>query len=351
MAALTRIAHKIFGLTGATSNFGKFGSAKTGTPVTTKDIATIMGLAAWSGEGWKDAVDGTAPAPALEEMNSAFYVHSRQLGYVFESGIPEWDAATTYYTGSVVRVGAYWYISLADNNLNNTPPAAASNALWSWANQPGVPAGVMADFGGITAPAGWFLCDGGTYSRSTYAALFAVTTVVKACNITNGSAVVTGIDTTAGFGVGQYVEGSGIQAGTRILTVDGINQITLNAPCTSSIATVMRMSPWGLGDGVASFNVPDFRRKVAYGAGAGVTAGLTGGAETVTLTAAQSGVPAHLHTLPFGPYAGGGGTGGGYNEMQPRGGTSNSNNSTPANAAQAHDNMPPYLVAAKIIKY
>ena len=139
MAALTRTLHKIFGLSGNSTNFGKFGSAKAGTPVTTKDITTIMALGAWD-TGWQDAVMGGNKAPVLEEMNAHMYVHSYQLGYLFENGIPEWNAGTTYYIGSVVRVGQYWYRSLTDNNLNHTPPVAATDANWQLAN--GAPAAV-----------------------------------------------------------------------------------------------------------------------------------------------------------------------------------------------------------------
>jgi hypothetical protein len=137
MAALPRIFHKIFGLSGTSDNFGKFGSAKAGAAVTTKDVATIMALGAWD-TGWQDAIMGANKAPVLEEMNGHMFVHSRQIGYLFESGIPEYDDSTTYYIGSVVRVGQYWYRSLADNNLANTPPAAASDANWQLAN--GAPA-------------------------------------------------------------------------------------------------------------------------------------------------------------------------------------------------------------------
>ena len=56
---------------------------------------------------------------------------------------------------------------------------------------------------------------------------------------------------------------------------------------------------WGAGDGAATFRLPDFRRRVAVGAGGVATTalgnrvGATGGAETVTLTEAQ--IPAHDH--------------------------------------------------------
>lgn len=59
---------------------------------------------------------------------------------------------------------------------------------------------------------------------------------------------------------------------------------------------------FGSGDGVSTFNVPDYRGRALVGTGTGT--GLTAravadafGVEAVTLTAAQSGMPAHMHTI------------------------------------------------------
>ncbi len=38
----------------------------------------------------------------------------------------------------------------------------------------GVPAGIISEFGGVSAPTGWLMCDGSVVSQVTYAALFAV---------------------------------------------------------------------------------------------------------------------------------------------------------------------------------
>ncbi|QDB71028.1 tail fiber protein [Bordetella phage vB_BbrP_BB8] len=69
---------------------------------------------------------------------------------------------------------------------------------------------------------------------------------------------------------------------------------------------------WGPGDGSTTFNLPDARGRITAGAdnmggtaanrlttsgfGSTATLGTVGGAEAVTLTAAQSGMPAHGHT-------------------------------------------------------
>jgi microcystin-dependent protein len=49
---------------------------------------------------------------------------------------------------------------------------------------------------------------------------------------------------------------------------------------------------------IGSANAPNLRDRFIVGAGSGYAVGNTGGADSVTLTAAQSGVPAHSHATP-----------------------------------------------------
>jgi hypothetical protein len=66
----------------------------------------------------------------------------------------------------------------------------------------------------------------------------ALTQTAYSGNTTNGSAVVTNIASTAGMYSGQALSGTGITAGTRILTVDSSTQITMNANATATNAGV-----------------------------------------------------------------------------------------------------------------
>jgi microcystin-dependent protein len=165
-----------------------------------------------------------------------------------------------------------------------------------------MPVGVVVPFAGSTSPAGWELCYGQAISRTTYAGLF------------------TTIGTT-----------------------------------------------YGSGDGSTTFNVPDLRGRVSAGKDdmggtaasrltstvltASNTLGATGGTQTHTLTSAQSGVPAHSHSIQvanvhtFTGIIGSTGHGGTvtYNAT--------TENNTAANASSAHQNTQPTIVLNYIIKF
>ncbi len=105
--------------------------------------------------------------------------------------------------------------------------------IWEGAD---VPVGTINMYAGATTdvPSGWLLCDGSAVSRTTYAQLFAV------------------LDTE-----------------------------------------------YGVGDGASTFNLPNFvtDNKFPRAATNDAGRGTTGGASDVTLTSAQSGAPAHTHSI------------------------------------------------------
>lgn len=117
MSKLSRVTQRIFGSSAISGEIGVFGSLAAAAPATTSDPAVVQSLANWL-EGWFGAVLG-GNSPAIEDMNGFCFVMAYQLAYLFQSGIPEWDAATSYYTGSMVNAAGIIYISLVDNNLNH----------------------------------------------------------------------------------------------------------------------------------------------------------------------------------------------------------------------------------------
>lgn len=165
--------------------------------------------------------------------------------------------------------------------------------IWEGAD---VPVGTINMYAGATTdvPSGWLLCDGSAVSRTTYAQLFAV------------------LDTE-----------------------------------------------YGVGDGASTFNLPNFvtDNKFPRAATNDAGRGTTGGASDVTLTSAQSGVPAHTHaitdpghshTVPKGngPSQGGAGDTPLSNANQSTSSSTTGitiNNNTPADASSSHENKPPFI--------
>lgn len=131
MPKLPRVTAKIFASNAAENDIGQYGSALTGTKVTTSDISEIQALAAYE-EGWRGAVISNRNYPTLQEMNGLQKTFSQQIAYCLENGMPEWDEATTYYTNQFCRIDNTFYYSLIDNNQGNNPKTDTTN--WSaWA--------------------------------------------------------------------------------------------------------------------------------------------------------------------------------------------------------------------------
>ena len=162
-----------------------------------------------------------------------------------------------------------------------------------------VPVGMIVMYGSVTTiPRGWLLCDGTGYAIATYPALYA------AVGTTYGS--------SGGFQVPNLTSRIPVGAG--------------------GTATGALGSELGLGRAVGS----------------------TGGVATVTLTAAQSGMPAHTHTYndryrTTGIVVASGSTGIASNS-QSEVTRATTNNPADASAVSSHDNLMPYLTIAFIIK-
>jgi len=133
--------------------------------------------------------------------------------------------ASTASTGAFTTLSASSTFTLGGTAVTAT--AAELNVLSGGISQP--PTAAIHMYGGTSAPTGWLLCNGAAVSRSTYADLFAI------------------VGTT-----------------------------------------------YGAGDGSSTFNLPDLRDRFAVGSGTTYSAGATGGAATHTLSTAE--MPAHNHS-------------------------------------------------------
>lgn len=130
MAKLTRAAQKQFGSSAGFQQMAKYGSFAAGVPArftgATITPALVQQLSNYL-DGWFGAVVG-GNSPAIEDMNALCWLFAYQLGYILQTGIPEWNSETIYFIGSYAQDGAgAMYISKTDNNLNN---ALSNNTHW-----------------------------------------------------------------------------------------------------------------------------------------------------------------------------------------------------------------------------
>lgn len=131
MAKIARVLQKIFGATGGTGEFGKFGSEALGTPETTKDLSEIQSLAPYD-QGLYAATENADEPPRIQDINGLYLLFSSQLAYLHQAGISEWNAATEYFDGDSVVIGSDGGIYMAIQgtdiapNLNQNPTTATT---------------------------------------------------------------------------------------------------------------------------------------------------------------------------------------------------------------------------------
>lgn len=169
-----------------------------------------------------------------------------------------------------------------------------------------VPVGMIVMYAGSTIPAGWLKCDGTGYAIATYPALYAV------IGTTYGS--------TGGFQVPNLTDRAPVGAG--------------------GTATGALTSANGAGVGITE-------------AGLGRAIGSTGGYASVTLTPAQSGVPAHTHSYDDYYRLYGTALTAGTNPVNPNNQTEvtrDTGDTSASNATSSHENRMPYIVVNFIIK-
>lgn len=149
MAAIPRSFQDIFARSLTPSgNIAVFGSLLAGAPAYSGDPKVIQSLAGYL-NGFNGADIGNR-SPSVEDMNGLIYLITYQLAYLLQSGVPEWNADTTYWQNQFVRgIGtAVLYQSVIDNNTNN---AVGDTNSW-------LP--VVSKMRGPTVAAAWVEFDG-----------------------------------------------------------------------------------------------------------------------------------------------------------------------------------------------
>ena len=185
-----------------------------------------------------------------------------------------------------------------------------------------IPSGMLAPFGGATAPTGWFLCDGQAISRSTYSNLFAVIgTTYGAGDGTASSGTTFNVPDLRGRTIAGQDDMGG-SAASRLTGDNGATTATASAngsfTSTSNILVdgnsgtiVLGMKVTGTGissevtvikinsqtDIILSSNVTIADDASLTFAFDGAILGSAGGKNTHLLTGAESGIAQHKHTI------------------------------------------------------
>ncbi len=234
--------------------------------------------------------------------------------------------------------------------------------------------GLILPYAGSSAPTGFLLCDGSAVSRSTYAALFALTSTTY--GVGDGSTTFNIPDLRSRMIVGVGTGTKKFTFASRssdTITVTGAANNSINDVQTGQ--SVVYTSTGSVITGLTSTNTyymirvtaTSFKLASSYAnAIAGTAISLssdgtgtqlftrtltaqaladTGGEESHTLITSE--MPAHTHAVG----RAGGGSGGTISTLsQSDGGTPNQFTSTSAGGDVAHNNMSPYLALTYVIK-
>ncbi len=133
MAKLTREIQRTFAETAPPAQCGQIGSMEARAPLASKDIATIQSHEKYL-QGYFEIAKGLSNthAPFAQDLNSLFHLTTRQLPYLFQAGMPEWNAETEYFED---RSFVQWYGELftavtgdeTTPNVGNEPSATSEH--------------------------------------------------------------------------------------------------------------------------------------------------------------------------------------------------------------------------------
>lgn len=126
---LNREIYKLFSETGSTGIFGSRAASGTNQGIISSSVSEIQSNDAFAA-GWNSAVVSGYKLPPLEEMNGLQYVFSYAINYLYQAGIPEWNADETYYSASVCKHNGIVYYSLIDGNIGNAPSGTLTDSFW-----------------------------------------------------------------------------------------------------------------------------------------------------------------------------------------------------------------------------
>jgi len=238
---------------------------------------------------------GTTGAPLASGTVTMYVPNSTNLKTTWED-----PAQSINNTNPVVLDAAGRSIIFGQGNYRQVVKDKNGVLIWdSFTSAPGsaspsgatgtdtAPVGTIMPFSGFAIPTNWQLAYGQAVSRTGFPDLFTALTIVdKTASCTSTSTTISGLASTAMMHVGAPIEATCIPTNTTIATIASSTSITVSQAAVSSATVTTTVFPWGNGDGVSTFNVPDLRGRTFAGADA------MGGSAASRLTATYYGAGA-----------------------------------------------------------
>lgn len=124
--------------------------------------------------------------------------------------------------------------------------------------------GAIVPWPGINLPAQYMYAAGQAVSRTTYSLLYGILTQTESATCTGGNPTLTAMSDTSQLNVGAVVESICVATGSTIISKTSTT-VTLSANATISTTANAIFYPYGNGDGLTTFNLPDYRGVVLPG--------------------------------------------------------------------------------------
>lgn len=184
--------------------------------------------------------------------------------------IPNTNPVVLDSAGRALILGSGSYRQVVKDSLNNiiwdqVTSSSGSGGSITTSTGDGDLVGTIKPWAGMTAPNQYAFTYGQEVSRTTYAALFTAITSTQAVFCTSGNSTITGIGDTTNFWIGMTVELSCVVSGSTTITAKTSSSVTLASIPNTTINANATFFPWGHGNGVTTFNLPDFRGIVPAG--------------------------------------------------------------------------------------
>lgn len=129
----------------------------------------------------------------------------------------------------------------------------------------GLSVGTILPWSGIIAPSNYQFAYGQALSRTTFPELYSALTVQVIMTCTGGSPTISNLTDTSYISVGAVLESICVSGSPTVISKTSTT-VTLSANATISTTSVSgRFFPYGNGDGLTTFNLPDTRGYVIAG--------------------------------------------------------------------------------------